>query len=212
MKTGIIHSIIISVVGFGTIITLVYPRSRAEMFAETAQEDGAREEIRGYHVPRNVVVPSPPGQPLDFSHKIHAGELGLPCQTCHAGARPEALASIMSFPDTQTCMACHQSMVTGKASIQKLVGFHQTGEPVPWVRIYQVLEGVNWSHKPHLQSGIACESCHQDVRQMAIMTQVTAVTAMATCISCHEAHTARVGCDTCHAWPGQEQILRWRDR
>lgn len=211
MKTGIIHSIVISVVGLSTIITLLYPRSRAELPAEIAQEEGAQEQIHGYQVPRNVVVPAPPRQPLDFSHKVHAGELGLPCQTCHAGARPERLTANMSLPETQTCMSCHQGMVAGKASMQKLPGFHQSGEQVPWVRIYQVLEGVNWSHRPHLQSGIACESCHQDVRQMEIMTQVTAVTAMATCISCHASHSAPVGCETCHAWPGQEQILRWRD-
>src|SRR5690606_23896383 len=45
-----------------------------------------------------------PLQPVQFSHALHAGELGLDCRYCHNTVEAAAHAAI---PPTQTCMNCH---------------------------------------------------------------------------------------------------------
>lgn len=164
-------------------------------------------------VPLNVVVPDPPTQPLPFSHAIHAGALEIDCRTCHSGAQDAADAGgqspwdgRMTFPDTGTCMACHETIATESPAIQNLAGHHAAKTPVAWRRVFQVLKGVRWSHQWHLKAGVACETCHGPVAELKVMAQTTAVTAMASCIGCHQAYGASAICHTCHAWPTAEQL------
>lgn len=148
-------------------------------------------------VPSNPVVPSAPVQPLPYSHKRHLA-LDMQCQTCHANPEPGAL---MTFPPTSTCMSCHDTVATGKPSIVKLAEYAKSDRPIPWVRVYNVLTGVQWSHRKHLQAGVKCETCHGPVAEMDAMATVTSVTAMGTCIHCHQMSNARTSCNTCHLWP-----------
>ena len=46
-----------------------------------------------------------PIQPIDFSHRLHAGEMDIPCQYCHYGASQSRHAGI---PATSVCMNCHK--------------------------------------------------------------------------------------------------------
>src|SRR5262249_44409824 len=46
-------------------------------------------------------------QPVQFSHKHHAGELGIDCRYCHTGVEHAAVAGI---PPTATCMNCHSQI------------------------------------------------------------------------------------------------------
>lgn len=46
-----------------------------------------------------------PGQPIDYSHRLHAGELGIDCMFCHTGADKSRHAGI---PSTDVCMKCHK--------------------------------------------------------------------------------------------------------
>lgn len=48
-----------------------------------------------------------PEQPIDYSHRLHAGELGIECQYCHAGAERGRHAGI---PSANVCMNCHRSV------------------------------------------------------------------------------------------------------
>ena len=48
-----------------------------------------------------------PSQPIAFSHRLHAGELGVQCLYCHAGAERSRHAGI---PAASTCMNCHRSV------------------------------------------------------------------------------------------------------
>ena len=79
--------------------------------------------------------------------------------------------------------------------------YAKSGETVPWVRVYQVLPGVNWTHRKHLDAGIKCETCHGQVAGIEVMSQVTSVTTMGVCLHCHTLHNAPTACQTCHTWP-----------
>ncbi len=46
-----------------------------------------------------------PEQPIAFSHRLHAGELEIDCQFCHAGAEKSRHAGL---PPVATCMGCHR--------------------------------------------------------------------------------------------------------
>lgn len=148
-------------------------------------------------VPDNPLQPSAPTQPLPYSHKTHLA-LGLQCQTCHSNPEPGRL---MTFPATSTCMACHTTIAKDKPSIQKLATFAKSGEQIPWVRVYVVLQGVNWTHRKHLEAGMKCEMCHGQVAQLQAMAEITSVTTMVNCLNCHQAHNASTACQTCHSWP-----------
>lgn len=62
-----------------------------------------------------------PTQPINFSHKIHAGDNKIDCKFCHDGARRSKQSII---PGTSTCMSCHKAVkkgtLSGTAEITKI--------------------------------------------------------------------------------------------
>jgi hypothetical protein len=48
-----------------------------------------------------------PEQPIAYSHRLHAGELGLDCLYCHFGAERSRHAGI---PPANVCMNCHRAV------------------------------------------------------------------------------------------------------
>ena len=54
--------------------------------------------------PQHTDVGYQPVQPIPYSHKLHAGELGMDCRYCHANVERSQEAMV---PSTQTCMGCH---------------------------------------------------------------------------------------------------------
>src|SRR5258708_40175944 len=48
-----------------------------------------------------------PPQPVPYSHKLHAGNLGLDCLYCHNTVDRSSYAAV---PSTQTCMNCHSKV------------------------------------------------------------------------------------------------------
>ncbi len=173
---------------FGALVSLA-PRIRA-------QQSAAAPEVK-QEVPDNPAEHAPPDQPIPYSHKTHLA-LGLPCATCHTNPDP---GNLMTFPATARCMSCHHSIATKKPSIQKLASFSKSGQAIPWVRVYKVLPGVNWSHRKHLDAGMKCQMCHGQVAEMERMSESTSVTTMGVCLNCHKEHGAPVVCSTCHSWP-----------
>jgi hypothetical protein len=151
-------------------------------------------------VPANPAPHPAPEQPLPFSHQQHAGTLHLECRTCHINPEP---GTQMTFPATSVCMSCHIAIAGDKPSIKRLTKYAESDQPIPWLRVYTLLPGVTWAHRPHLQSHVQCESCHGSVRELPEMREMTAVTSMASCISCHQIRHVSVQCVTCHAWPAR---------
>jgi len=167
----------------------------------------------GYHVPPDYASIPGPEQPVPFNHATHAGTLAQPCALCHIGADAAGLSdprtangAHMTLPELSVCMNCHATIASEAESIRQLVGLHASGEAASWQRVYRVLPGVNWSHRPHIDAGLACAGCHGDVTSMDVMSIKTAVTAMASCIGCHRAGQANPECVTCHSWPRPEDI------
>ena len=161
-----------------------------------AQQPAAAAEVK-QEVPDNPLEHTPPEQPIPYSHKTHLA-LGLPCSTCHTNPAP---GNLMTFPATSTCMSCHISIATKKPAIQKLAEFSKSRQPIPWVRVYQVLPGVTWTHRKHLEAGMKCQMCHGQVAQMDRMSETTSVTTIGDSLKCHADHGAPTVCSTCHSWP-----------
>lgn len=162
--------------------------------AATAQPSAAEDDPA---VPDNIAPHRAPVQPLPFGHKTHLAA-GLVCQTCHLNPEP---GNQMTFPDIETCMACHHTIAQDQPAIRRLQEFSAAGQQIPWVRVYAITPGVNWSHRAHLNAGTQCVTCHGDVSQFDEMAETKAVSAMASCIGCHQARKAPAQCVVCHAWP-----------
>lgn len=145
-------------------------------------------------VPDNPSEHPAPEQPIPYSHKQHLA-LGLQCKECHTNPAP---GKLMTFPATEKCMQCHVTIAKEKPSIQKLAEYAKSQQPIPWVRVYTVLTGIQWSHRPHLEASVKCETCHGKVSEMAEMSEVTSVTTMYGCLNCHQMNHAKTACTTCH--------------
>jgi hypothetical protein len=154
----------------------------------------AKPKMAHLMVPDNPAEHPAPEQPLPYSHKQHLA-LGLQCKECHVNPEP---GNLMTFPSTDKCMQCHVTIAKDKPAIMKLAEYSKSKEPIPWVRVYKVLPGVQWSHQPHLAANVKCETCHGNVSQMATMSEVTSVTTMYACLHCHEMNQAKIACETCH--------------
>ena len=65
----------------------------------------------------NFNVNYAPQQPINFSHKIHAGENKIQCTYCHFAAEKGRHAGI---PPVELCMNCHNIVKKGSKEIGKL--------------------------------------------------------------------------------------------
>lgn len=155
-----------------------------------------------------------PAQPIAFSHRLHAGELSIPCQYCHSGADRSRTAGI---PPLNTCMNCHSkvssSFLAARAEaaaaekerrkprpivsdelrkIYDALGVDPEGKPVPgkapaplkWTRVHNLPDFVYFDHRPHVSAGLACQTCHGPVETMETMRQAASLS-MGWCVNCH---------------------------
>ncbi|MDR8393219.1 cytochrome c family protein [Aliifodinibius sp. S!AR15-10] len=123
-----------------------------------------------------------PQQPVDYSHKIHAGQLGLDCQYCHTEVFNSKQANV---PPTQTCMNCHSQIDSQRPEeIQKIRDSWNSGEPIEWVRVHNLPDYAYFSHEAHVNVGVGCESCHGRVDKMDVVSQQEPLS-MSWCLDCH---------------------------
>ena len=135
-----------------------------------------------------------PDQPIPFSHKKHVQVAKAACSDCHV---PSRTGAGLSLPQASTCMLCHSAIATDKPDIQRLAAIAKSGEPIPWVRVYQVPSFVQFSHKVHTAAGKKCEECHGPVGERDVIAKETDIS-MGGCIACHTKNNAPTTCDTCH--------------
>src|SRR5579875_3195316 len=90
-----------------------------------------------------------PKQPIDFSHKVHAGTAKIPCKMCHPNPDP---GDMMTVVGARSCMQCHSAIKTDSPEIQKLAEYAKSNSPVPWVPVYELPSFVKFSHRVHLQA------------------------------------------------------------
>ncbi len=139
-----------------------------------------------------------PEQPIDFKHSIHA-QAEVPCLFCHASPMRSDVAGI---PSVQRCAGCHQTIKTESPEVQRVLGYWERAEPIPWQAVNDMPDFVFFSHQPHLGAGINCETCHGEVAQMDAARPVANMD-MGWCLSCHlqqpEEKVARLtDCLACH--------------
>lgn len=135
-----------------------------------------------------------PPQPIDFSHKIHAGTYQIPCLYCHANARRSPVAGV---PSVQLCMGCHKITAADKPDVRKLKGYWDRQEQIPWVKIFGQPDFVAFSHVAHVRAHVACEECHGPIQKMDRVYRAVDLT-MDRCLNCHRNRQASIDCVTCH--------------
>lgn len=167
-----------------------------------------------------------PSQPVEFSHRLHSGELAVPCLYCHSGAERSRYAGI---PAASTCMNCHRFVKAKRATVraeeelakkerrkprlvvspevQKIEVAVKTARPLRWTRIHQLPDFVYFDHRPHVSAGVACQKCHGPVETMERVRQIESLN-MGWCVNCHRGRDgtrlaglpvkASSDCSVCH--------------
>jgi hypothetical protein len=122
-----------------------------------------------------------PVQPVAYSHKLHAGNLGMDCRYCHSTVERSSYAAI---PATETCMNCHVRVKNQSPLLTKVRESYASGEPLPWVKVHKLPDYVYFNHSAHVTAGVSCVSCHGRIDQMVEVKQVKPLS-MAWCLECH---------------------------
>lgn len=137
-----------------------------------------------------------PEQPIPFSHKLHGGDLQIPCAYCHIGVETSKHAVV---PAVNICMNCHTVVKTESPLIQKLKGYADRNESIPWVKVHDIPDHARFTHERHIAKNVACEECHGDVKTMARIKQVKTLQ-MGFCVECHRKAdiNASINCESCH--------------
>ena len=130
-----------------------------------------------YYTRQNVVR----DQPIQFSHKHHAGDDGIDCRYCHSGVETSAQAGI---PPTKTCMNCHSVLFKDAAYLEPVRESYRTDKSIVWIKVHRLPDFVYFNHSIHVNKGIGCSSCHGQVDQMPLMFQAKQLT-MSWCLDCH---------------------------
>ena len=161
-----------------------------------------------------------PEQPIDYSHRLHAGELQIDCKFCHTSSAKSRHAGI---PSSDVCMKCHKFVTSSfdemqaeikkaedekrqpdkvvSAELMKLyesLGLDDSLEPrtgaaprsIPWVRVHNLPDYVYFDHRAHVTAGVACQHCHGSVESMERVRQVESLS-MGWCVNCHREATEK---------------------
>lgn len=131
--------------------------------------------------PRYTDVGYQPVQPVAYSHKLHAGELGINCLYCHATV-DRAPAAVV--PPTRTCMNCHHLIRRDSPALAAIRASASTGRRMEWVRVHDLPGYAYFDHRPHLRAGVGCATCHGRIDQMEVVAQQQPLS-MSWCIDCH---------------------------
>jgi len=157
-----------------------------------------------------------PAQPIDFSHRLHAGELQISCLYCHSGAEKSRYAGV---PAASVCMNCHRFVTAPLGSVRaedelakqekraprkiispelaKVYDALGLGEdlkpsaarqarPIEWVRIHNLPDFAHFDHRAHVTAAVSCQTCHGPVETMERVRQVSDLS-MGWCVNCHRA-------------------------
>jgi hypothetical protein len=155
-----------------------------------------------------------PVQPIAYSHRVHAGEMAIPCLYCHPGAERSRTAGI---PSASICMNCHKYVTASLGAVRAeerlaeeqgreprpivspelqalydALGFDRNLEPDPaaaatpieWLQVHRLPDFVAFDHRPHVFAGVACQRCHGPIESMDRVRQVSDLT-MGWCVQCH---------------------------
>ncbi len=134
-----------------------------------------------YGSPKFIDAGYRPVQPIPYSHKVHAGDLGMDCRYCHYQIERSRHANV---PPTKVCMNCHSLIGTDKETLQPLRESWVNKTPIEWTRVHKLPEYAYFDHAVHLRAGVGCISCHGNVAMMEKVQQVEPLS-MGWCLECH---------------------------
>jgi hypothetical protein len=120
-------------------------------------------------------------QPVQFSHKHHAGELGIDCRYCHTSVEVSAVASV---PPTKTCINCHSQIWAQSDFLEPVRASFRTDESIRWVRVHDLPDFVYFNHSIHVTKGVGCATCHGRIDEMNQVWQENSLQ-MEWCLDCH---------------------------
>jgi len=141
-----------------------------------------------YLTPKYTRAGYQPVQPVPFSHRLHAGELGLDCRFCHNGVEKSWFANL---PGASTCMNCHNVVLKDDPRLQIVRDSAANNTPIPWVQVHKVPDYVYFNHSVHVDRGISCVKCHGRVDQMTEVREVKSMS-MSFCLDCHRDPAAQI--------------------
>lgn len=161
-----------------------------------------------YFTPSYWEVGYEPIQPVEYSHQIHVGLLGMDCRYCHTDVEESPHANI---PDSSTCMNCHTAGTkladdgtyefdpaqtfylnsdliakhhANNPNLIRLRNAYAEGRPVEWRRVHKLPDYVMFNHAAHINAGVSCYSCHGRIDQQAVVRQEHPLS-MGWCLECH---------------------------
>ena len=144
--------------------------------------------------PEHTDVGYQPYQPIPYSHKLHAGALGMDCRYCHRMVEEGPHATI---PDAATCYGCHEHVKRDSAALEPLRAvckdkpMKADGKPIEWVKVHLLPQYAYFNHAVHTRANVGCASCHGRVDEMEIVRQVEPLS-MGWCIECHRDPTSHI--------------------
>ena len=169
--------------------------------------------VQATHLPGNQQGYEPE-QPIAFSHRLHAGELQVGCEYCHSGASRSRHAGIPATQTCMNChrfvpapfgairaedeLAKKEKRAARplvSPEIQKIydaLALDRQLKPDPtkqaraiaWVKVHNLPDFVYFDHRPHVNAGVACQSCHGPVESMERVQQASDLS-MGWCVNCH---------------------------
>ena len=104
-------------------------------------------------------------QPVPFSHRHHAGELGIDCRYCHTSVEKSSFAGL---PPTQTCMTCHSQIWTNSEMLEPVRASYRTDQSLAWTRVNALPDFVYFDHSIHVAKGVGCTTCHGPIAEMPL--------------------------------------------
>jgi len=122
-------------------------------------------------------------QPVQFSHKHHAGDDGIDCRYCHSTVETTASAGM---PPTQTCMNCHSEIWADSPYLEPVRASLRDNKPIEWERVHDLPEFAYFNHSIHVAKGVGCSTCHGQIDNMPAVFQENTLQ-MEWCLECHRA-------------------------
>lgn len=120
-------------------------------------------------------------QPVPFSHRHHAGELGIDCRYCHTSVEESSFAGL---PPTATCMTCHSQIWTNAPLLEPVRASYREDKSLEWVRVNALPEFVYFDHSIHVNKGVGCTTCHGPIADMTLTWRANTLQ-MSWCLDCH---------------------------
>lgn len=149
---------------------------------------GVTAGVTYYCTPKYSRVGYEPVQPVPFSHKIHAGQLGIDCRYCHNEVEKSWFSNL---PGASTCMNCHNQVLKNDPRLKVVRESAKTGKPIAWVQIHKVPDYVYFNHEVHVRRGISCVKCHGRIDQMDEVHHAEPLS-MSFCLDCHRNPAANI--------------------